>query len=134
MSSFLSKVELKKQLQEMGIKVEGNYVNKKDIEKIIASDEKQITYKDLFKGYAREDKRRKNKRLLAVLRTPHDWQKPTTVHFVMHADCGMLTPNMKMPLGFEWVAYPIDSLKPEDRERAEHEICALGDGCLYYEF
>ena len=50
------------------------------------------------------------------------------------ADCGMLTPNMKMPLGFEWVAYPIDSLKPEDRERAEHEICALGDGCLYYEF
>jgi len=52
----------------------------------------------------------------------------------MHADCGMLTPNMKMPLGFEWVAYPIDSLKPEDRERAEHEICALGDGCLYYEF
>jgi len=28
---FLSKVELKKQLQKMGITVEGNYVRKKDI-------------------------------------------------------------------------------------------------------
>lgn len=33
---FLSKVELKRQLREMGVKVEGNYVKKKDIEKIIA--------------------------------------------------------------------------------------------------
>ena len=29
--SFLSKVELKRQLQQLGIKVEGNYVRKKDI-------------------------------------------------------------------------------------------------------
>jgi len=34
MPSFLNKVELKKQLQEMGISVEGNYVRKKDIEQI----------------------------------------------------------------------------------------------------
>ena len=34
--SFLSKVELKKQLQAKGIKVEGNYVRKKDIINIIA--------------------------------------------------------------------------------------------------
>jgi len=33
--SFLSKVELKRQLQSLGIKVEGNYVRKKDIEKIM---------------------------------------------------------------------------------------------------
>jgi hypothetical protein len=31
--SFLSKVELKKQLQALGINVEGNYVKKSDIEK-----------------------------------------------------------------------------------------------------
>jgi hypothetical protein len=136
--SYISKVELKYQLQKMGINiVKGNYVRRKDIEKIITSDEsyeneKHTTYKDLFKEYAREDKRRKKKRLLAVLRTPHDSQKPTTVHFVIHADCGMLTPNMKMPLGFEWDAYPIDSLKPEHIESAKHEVCALGDECLYY--
>ena len=35
--SFLSKVELKKQLRDMGIKVEGNYVRKKDINMILAS-------------------------------------------------------------------------------------------------
>jgi len=33
--SFLSKVELKKQLSDMGIQVEGNYVRKKDIENVI---------------------------------------------------------------------------------------------------
>jgi len=31
---FISKVELKRQLQRLGIKVEGDYVQKKDIEKI----------------------------------------------------------------------------------------------------
>lgn len=36
--SFISKVELKSQLQKMGIKVEGNYVKKSDLEKIIASE------------------------------------------------------------------------------------------------
>ncbi len=40
--SFLSKVELKKQLQAWGVKVEGNYVRKKDVEKIVAS----LTTKD----------------------------------------------------------------------------------------
>ena len=35
--SFLSKVELKKQLQDMGIKVEGEYVRKKDINKILGT-------------------------------------------------------------------------------------------------
>jgi len=33
---FLSKVELKKQLREMGIKVEGNYVKKSEVEKALA--------------------------------------------------------------------------------------------------
>jgi len=37
MSSFLSKVELKKQLRILGIKVEGNYVKKHDIAKICGS-------------------------------------------------------------------------------------------------
>ena len=32
--SFLSKVELKKQLINLGIKVEGNYVRKRDVEKL----------------------------------------------------------------------------------------------------
>ena len=35
--SFLSKVELKKQLSEMGIQVEGNYIKKKDLEKVLAA-------------------------------------------------------------------------------------------------
>ena len=34
--SFLSKVELKRQLQALGIKVEGNYVRKADVEKVLA--------------------------------------------------------------------------------------------------
>jgi hypothetical protein len=34
--SFLGKVELKRQLQEMGVKVVGEYVRKSDIEKILA--------------------------------------------------------------------------------------------------
>lgn len=36
--SFLSKVELKRQLQGLGIKVEGNYVRKSDVEKILGGD------------------------------------------------------------------------------------------------
>ena len=32
--SFITKVELKTQLEKMGIKVEGNYIRKKDIKKI----------------------------------------------------------------------------------------------------
>ena len=36
--SFLSKVELKRQLQALGIKVEGNYVIKSDVEKILGGD------------------------------------------------------------------------------------------------
>lgn len=35
--SFISKVELKYQLAKMGIKVEGNYVRKKDLEKVVAN-------------------------------------------------------------------------------------------------
>lgn len=34
---FISKVELKKQLKEMGIKVEGNYVRKKEFEKVLSA-------------------------------------------------------------------------------------------------
>jgi len=37
--SFLSKVELKYQLEKMGVKVEGNYVKKSDIKKIFANEE-----------------------------------------------------------------------------------------------
>jgi len=33
---FLSKVELKRQLQALGVKVEGNYIRKKDLIKIVA--------------------------------------------------------------------------------------------------
>lgn len=40
--SFLSKVELKKQLRDMGIKVEGNYVRKTDLEKIVAASKSTI--------------------------------------------------------------------------------------------
>jgi len=36
---FISKVELKRQLQALGVKVEGNYIKKEDIEKIIAEKE-----------------------------------------------------------------------------------------------
>jgi len=35
--SFLSKVELKRQLQAMGIKVQGNYVRKCDLKKILTN-------------------------------------------------------------------------------------------------
>jgi len=37
--SFISKVELKCQLEKMGIKVEGNYIRKRDLKKIIATDD-----------------------------------------------------------------------------------------------
>ena len=37
MSSFISKVELKYQLQQMGIRVEGNYVRKRDIADIVSA-------------------------------------------------------------------------------------------------
>lgn len=55
MSSFLSKVELKYQLKKMGIKVEGNYVRKRDIKKIITSgivdlSNKKIDEDDLFQA------------------------------------------------------------------------------------
>ena len=33
--SFLNKAELKKQLRDLGIKVQGNYVRKRDIEKLV---------------------------------------------------------------------------------------------------
>jgi len=46
--SFLSKVELKKQLKNLGIKVEGNYVRKSDINKALANDENLDI--DLSKG------------------------------------------------------------------------------------
>jgi len=44
---FISKVELKRQLVEMGVKVEGNYVRRKDLEKITAAS-KQGTGKVLW--------------------------------------------------------------------------------------
>jgi len=49
--NFISKVELKYQLEKMGIKVKGNYVKKKDIKKIIQSGTEDthkffIVYKD----------------------------------------------------------------------------------------
>lgn len=34
---FLSKIELKKQLKKMGIKIEGNYVRKKEVEKVLSA-------------------------------------------------------------------------------------------------
>lgn len=42
MSSFLNKVELKKQLKSLGIKIEGNYVRKRDIEKLILANDKTL--------------------------------------------------------------------------------------------
>jgi len=44
---FISKFELKKQLQELGVKVEGNYVRKKDLEKITAQPEKKFRFDQL---------------------------------------------------------------------------------------
>jgi len=41
--SFLSKVELKRQLQALGIKVEGNYVRKKELKKVLAETPKYLT-------------------------------------------------------------------------------------------
>jgi len=41
----LTKYELKKQLKSLGIKVEGNYVRKSDIKKIIAEDEEESSDK-----------------------------------------------------------------------------------------
>ena len=34
--SFLSKMELKKQLMNLGIKVEGNYIRKRDLKKLVS--------------------------------------------------------------------------------------------------
>ena len=42
----VSKLELKKKLRSLGIKVEGNYVRKSDIEKVVAeADDSEKTYK-----------------------------------------------------------------------------------------
>jgi len=43
--SSLSKVDLKTQLQNLGIKVEGNYVRKKEVEKIL----KKVQAADILK-------------------------------------------------------------------------------------
>ena len=47
--SFVSKTELKKQLHSLGIEVQGEYVRKKDIEKLVAADIK-VQVKDLKVG------------------------------------------------------------------------------------
>ena len=53
MGSFISKVDLKKQLGRMGIKVEGNYIRKSDIEKIVLGESavtiQGVTVGDRFK-------------------------------------------------------------------------------------
>ena len=92
-----------------------------------------VTYKDLFQSYAREDKRRVNKRLIAVMKTPLVGSGPTRLLFVMHADCGMTQLNTKMPSDYEWDAFPVDSLNPEHKSLAIHEKCALGSECLHYD-
>ena len=38
----LSKIELKKQLRALGVKIEGNYVRKSDIKKLISAEKKTI--------------------------------------------------------------------------------------------
>jgi len=45
--SFLSKVELKKQLRDLGIKVEGNCVRKSDINRVLADKIKQVFFEDM---------------------------------------------------------------------------------------
>jgi len=42
--SFLSKVELKKQLRDLGIKCEGNYVRKSEIAKVIKSANEEFEF------------------------------------------------------------------------------------------
>ena len=77
----------------------------------------------------------KNKKLLAVLRVdPDKGVSSTKVWFTLHALCGMESPNTKLPLGYEWDAYPIGDLKPEHKRAATHEPCALGDECLQYPY
>jgi hypothetical protein len=39
---FISKVELKRQLQSMGIKVEGNYVKRSDIYKVLSDEHRNL--------------------------------------------------------------------------------------------
>ena len=40
--AFISKVELKRQLQSMGIKVEGNYVKRSDIYKVLSDEHRNL--------------------------------------------------------------------------------------------
>ena len=44
-NQMINKLELKKQLREMGIKIEGNYVRRKDIENILGNKIVSVTYK-----------------------------------------------------------------------------------------
>jgi len=59
--SYISKVELKYQLQQMGIKVEGNHIKKKDIEEAIASpvidlhSKKELPFKKIKDRIAEQD-------------------------------------------------------------------------------
>ena len=131
---MLRKIELKNHLRAFGIRIiNGNYILKRDVTKLILADSTQVTYKDLFQSYAREDKRRVNKRLIAVMKTPLVGSGPTRLLFVMHADCGMTQLNTKMPSDYEWDAIPVDSLNPEHKSLAIHEKCALGSECLHYD-
>ena len=92
-------------------------------------DSGQTTYRDMFAGYAKEDKRRQKPRLIAVLRGAIP---ETEVWFVMHGACGMQTPDTKMPNGKLWDAIPVESLNADLKHKAAHEICALGPDCPWY--
>jgi len=58
----ISKLELKKQLQSLGIKLSGNYIKKEDIKTILAEDENE-EHKD---GWIDDNKGTRNKKYLEI--------------------------------------------------------------------
>ena len=60
-----SKVELKKQLDKMGIEVEGEYVRKKDVEKILAASKQNP---------AQQDRSQYTKKLEIAYKALCDWE------------------------------------------------------------
>jgi len=65
--SFLSKVELKSQLEKMGIKVKGNYIKKSDLKTILAQETKTIFLivvggKDIHCAYTNKQEAEKHKK------------------------------------------------------------------------
>lgn len=129
----MKKQELVSFLTDLGVEIRDGKVNKQELLRAIGST--KTTYKDLFEGYAKDAQKStdgEEPELIAVLREDDN---STEVWFVMHAECGMLQPNQQLEPksgNYTWHAYPVGSLKPELKSRAEGESCAQGSACYYY--